>query len=74
MVNGILLRNRWAIDYFVAKLVQERKLLTRNDGENTQKLKTLVVQQATDHIQQSKTNVTNNLSQKQTEAFNQPID
>jgi uncharacterized membrane-anchored protein YhcB (DUF1043 family) len=72
LIGILLLLIGGLIGYFVAKLVNERKLLTRNDRENTQKLKDLVVQQATDHIQQSK-QIVQQLSQ-QTEAFNQQID
>ncbi|MDP5040620.1 MAG: DUF1043 family protein [Paraglaciecola sp.] len=54
LIGILLLLVGGIIGYFVAKFVNERKLLTKADAASEQTAKELMVQQANNHIQESK--------------------
>jgi hypothetical protein len=59
LISILLLLVGGIIGYFVAKFVNERKLLTNEDTANEQTLKELMIQQATIHVRESKQTVQN---------------
>ena len=71
LIGILLLLVGAIIGYFVAKFVNERKLLANNDAQKEQNIKEIMSQQASEHIQTSK-QILHNLTQ-QTEALKQQI-
>lgn len=71
LIGILLLLVGAIIGYFVAKFVNERKLLANNDAHNEKTLKEIMAQQASEHIQTSK-QILHNLAQ-QAEALNQQL-
>lgn len=57
LISILLLLVGGLIGYFVAKFVNEGKLLTNEDATNEQTLKELMIQQATIHVHESKQTV-----------------
>lgn len=71
LIGILLLLVGGVIGYFVAKFVNERKILSNDNAANEQTLKELMAQQAASHIQESKLIVQKLMQQG--EALNEQI-
>lgn len=72
LVGILLLVVGGTIGYFVAKFVNERKLLTESENKNDQNLKELMRQHAANHIQESKQTIVG--LQQKTDILSQQIE